>query len=92
MAEERSGFRVRGSVQGVGFRWWTQRKAVELGLRGVVMNQGDGSVEVHVAGPPEVIAELERWLGMGPPGSRVRAVERTPSLLPIPTDGFTIEG
>ena len=62
MAEERSGFRVRGSVQGVGFRWWTQGKAVELGLRGAVMNQGDGSVEVHVAGSPEVIAELERWL------------------------------
>ena len=92
MAEERSGFRVRGSVQGVGFRWWTQGKAVELGLRGAVMNQGDGSVEVHVAGPPDVIAELERWLGMGPPGSLVRSVERTPSLLPIPTDGFTIEG
>jgi len=92
VAEERSGFRVRGSVQGVGFRWWTQRKAVELGLRGAVMNQGDGSVEAHVAGAPEAIAELERWLGVGPPGSHVRSVERSPSLLPIPADGFTIEG
>ena len=92
MAEERSGFRVRGSVQGVGFRWWTNRKAVELGLRGAVTNLGDGSVEVHVAGAPEVIAALVRWLDQGPPGSRVRSVERVPSLLPIPTDGFIIEG
>jgi len=92
VAEEQSGFQVRGSVQGVGCRWWTQRKAVELGLRGAVMNLGDGSVEVHVAGSPEVIAALARWLGQGPPGSRVRSVEMVPSLLPIPTDGFIIEG
>ena len=91
MAEERSGFRVRGLVQGVGFRWWTQRKGLELGLSGSVMNQADGSVEVHVSGPSEVIAEFERWLSTGPPGSHVVSVDRTTSLLPTPTD-FTIEG
>ena len=92
MSEERSGFRVRGAVQGVGFRWWTQRKATKLGLRGAVTNQGDGSVEVHVAGHHDVITELERCLGKGPSASRVSSVERTTSRLPIPTDGFTIEG
>ena len=30
--------RVRGVVQGVGFRWWTQTVALELGLAGGVMN------------------------------------------------------
>ncbi len=34
MAEERAGFRVTGVVQGVGFRWGTRRKGLELGLRG----------------------------------------------------------
>ena len=91
MAESRSGFRVRGTVQGVGFRWWTRRRALELGLRGAVMNLGDGSVEVHVSGPPEAVAAFERLLGQGPPGSRVRSVERVPSPLPLPSDGFTIE-
>ena len=78
MAEKRPGFRVRGSVQGAGFRWWAQCKAVELVLRGVIMNQGDGSVEVHVAGPPEVLAELERWLGMPPPDPACLVWSRPP--------------
>ena len=91
MAEDRSGFRVTGVVQGVGFRWWTRRKAVDLGLRGAVMNLDDGSVEVHVAGAAEALAALENWLAEGPPGSRVRRVERILSDLPIPPAGFTIE-
>lgn len=91
MAEERAGFRVTGVVQGVGFRWWTQRKGLELGLRGVVANRSDGSVETHVTGAPEVIAVFERSLSRGPSGARVRSVERTSSDLPIPTAGFTIE-
>ena len=80
MAEKRLGFRVRGSVQGAGFRWWAQCKAVALVLRGVIMNQGDGSVEVHVAGSPEVLAELERWLGM--PSPRIPRVWYGAGLLP----------
>ena len=92
MAEERSGFRVTGLVQGVGFRWWTRRKAVELGLRGTVINLNDGSVEVHAAGPPEAVAAFARLLDQGPPGAGVQSVERVPSRLPIPTDSFTIEG
>ena len=37
---------VRGSVQGVGFRWFVQREAARLGLDGWVANRSDGSVEV----------------------------------------------
>lgn len=92
LVEESCGFRVEGSVQGVGFRWWTQRKGLELGLRGAVTNRSDGSVEVRVTGSSDAVEELERCLGLGPPASRVLSVARIPSLLPIPTDGFTIEG
>ncbi len=58
------GFRVRGRVQGVGFRWWTRRKASDLGLRGTVRNRPDGSVEVHVAGDVET---LEAFAGTSVP-------------------------
>ena len=91
MAEERAGFRVTGVVQGVGFRWGTRRKGLELGLRGAVANRSDGSVEAHVTGAPDVIAAFEGSLSGGPSGARVRSVERISSGLSIPVAGFTIE-
>ena len=33
---------VSGSVQGVGFRWWTRARALELGLTGYARNSADG--------------------------------------------------
>ena len=42
-------FLVKGRVQGVGFRWFVQREAAELGLRGWVRNTDDGHVEVLAA-------------------------------------------
>jgi acylphosphatase len=43
---------VRGQVQGVGFRWWTRSRALELGLRGWARNLPDGRVEVLAQGEP----------------------------------------
>lgn len=42
---------VHGSVQGVGFRWWTRSRALELGLTGTATNLADGRVEVVAEGP-----------------------------------------
>jgi acylphosphatase len=42
---------VRGRVQGVGFRWWTRARALELGLVGSARNLPDGRVGVVVEGP-----------------------------------------
>lgn len=81
--ETRRAFRIHGRVQGVGFRWWTQRRARELGLGGSVRNLPDGCVEVQIVGPEEVVASLERALHDGPPGSGVERVE------PIAADGKT---
>ena len=91
MSEQRAGVRVTGQVQGVGFRFWTQRAGAELGLRGAVRNLRDGAVELHVEGPAESIATLERRLARGPVGARVERVERIASSLRIPAQGFTIE-
>ncbi len=67
-------FLVKGRVQGVGFRWFVQREAAELGLRGWVRNTDDGCVEIVAAGVPELLGELRAELHKGSRGSRVDAV------------------
>ena len=67
-------FLVKGRVQGVGFRWFVQREAAEIGLRGWVRNTPDGHVEVLAAGEPEQLEDLMKLLGQGSRGSRVDEV------------------
>jgi acylphosphatase len=62
---------VVGDVQGVGYRNFAQRKALQLGLAGYVMNLSDGKVRVRVEGPREAIEEFARDLEKGPPLARV---------------------
>jgi len=65
---------VSGRVQGVGFRASTRRLGLELGLRGWVRNQPDGTLAVHAEGPPEALSRLERFLHEGPRGAAVGEV------------------
>jgi acylphosphatase len=67
-------FLIRGRVQGVGFRWFVQREAAELGLLGWVRNTDSGEVELVAAGDPEALADLRAELHKGSRGSRVDAV------------------
>ncbi len=53
---------VHGRVQGVGFRWWTRCRALELGLTGYAANQADGRVLVVAQGPREAGEKLLRLL------------------------------
>ncbi len=53
---------VRGHVQGVGFRWWTRSKAMELRLVGHARNLDDGRVEVLAQGPGGAVSEFVRML------------------------------
>ena len=64
-------------MQGVGFRWFVQREASELDLRGWVRNTEEGEVEVVASGSAEDLAKLRAILRRGPRGSRVdHLVER----------------
>lgn len=54
---------VRGRVQGVGFRWWTRARALELGLVGHARNLPDGRVEVNAQGSEEAVNDLIELLG-----------------------------
>jgi acylphosphatase len=66
---------VTGHVQGVGYRNWTRRGALRLGLYGWVRNERDGSVTALVQfEDPADFADLLAHMRKGPPGSRVDSV------------------
>ena len=69
---------VSGRVQGVSFRYYTQREAARLGLRGWVRNEADGSVRVLAEGSEESLKELLRFLQRGSPPASVSQVDAAP--------------
>ncbi len=82
--------RVRGAVQGVGFRPMVWRVARALGLAGSVRNDADG---VHIAawGAPGALAALPARLRTDcPPLARIDAIEVTPLPAGMPPEDFTI--
>ena len=66
---------VRGRVQGVGYRYFAQRAASQLGLTGYTRNLDDGRVEVYAVGPAHQLDEFAGMLHCGPRWSDVRGVE-----------------
>ncbi len=68
-------FRIRGRVQGVGFRYATRQEAQRLGLSGWVRNCADHSVEASATGNPVALDALDQWLRHGPPDATVKQVE-----------------
>ena len=66
---------ISGRVQGVGYRFYMQRKARELGLAGWVRNRHDGSVEAMIQGSPEGVEAMTAWARRGPPSAAVTDVQ-----------------
>jgi len=67
--------RIEGRVQGVGYRLWTQRAALALGLEGWVRNRRDGSVEAVFQGASGAVDAMLAACEQGPPGAVVTNVE-----------------
>jgi len=67
---------VYGRVQGVGFRFYTQKKAMELGLKGFVRNKVDGSVYIEVEGLSRDVDEFVDWCSNGPEWARVDRLDK----------------
>jgi acylphosphatase len=65
---------VHGRVRGVGFRWWTRGRALELGLSGSAGNLKDGRVEVVAEGPESACRQLLAALNSGATPGRVDVV------------------
>ncbi|MDK8763022.1 acylphosphatase [Corynebacterium sp. MSK218] len=70
MTQQRLAAFVLGSVQGVGFRWWTRSRALELGLAGHATNLQDGRVQVVAEGPREKCERLLELLREEPSTTR----------------------
>ena len=65
---------VYGRVQGVSFRYYTQKEAFRLNLTGWVANDSDGSVRVIAEGPEESLKKLVDFLYIGSPSASVEKV------------------
>lgn len=84
---------VSGLVQGVGYRFWTRRRARALGLSGSVRNRPDGTVAATFSGTAEAVADMIAACEAGPPGARVESVsvaERRDG--PVPSGFEIVEG
>jgi acylphosphatase len=66
---------ISGRVQGVNFRWYTQREAQRLGLTGWVRNLWDGRVEAIFEGDEEPVQRAVNWCHTGPSSARVDNIE-----------------
>ena len=68
-------FLVSGMVQGVGYRYFAQRVAHQLGIHGYAKNLSDGRVEVYAVGKPEALDSYRTSLARGPRSAEVSSVE-----------------
>jgi acylphosphatase len=85
-------FYVSGTVQGVGFRFFTERVAARLGIAGYVKNTFDGRVEVYAIGNAAQLDALRGELRRGPRTASVGDVtEADADVVPGFSNGFTIE-
>lgn len=84
--------RIKGRVQGIGFRWFAVREAQRIGgISGWVHNAADGSVEILMRGEEEKIDEMILACRKGPSLARVDSVDfivgRISSFLPEIEEG-----
>ena len=69
---------VSGKVQGVFFRAATKEKADELGVKGFVRNEPNGSVFIEAEAEETVLYKFVKWCNSGPPRAQVQHVEVIP--------------
>lgn len=74
MAKSRTKLIVKGMVQGVNFRFYTQRQAQKHNLTGWVRNLPDGSVAAVFEGEEEDVEAMIQWCHYGPPSAHVTQV------------------
>jgi acylphosphatase len=82
--------RCFGRVQGVGFRDFCRRAALDLGVSGWVRNLPDGSVELEAEAPPRVLKTFFTRIKEGHPWARVDRMETASASAGGPSEGFEI--
>ena len=81
---------ISGRVQGVGFRFFAEDWANQLGICGYAKNLWDGGVEVYAIGSPAVLEEFKRCLAEGPRSARVANLEESDEPLDKSYNRFEI--
>lgn len=83
--------RVRGRVQGVGFRMAAAAAAARVGVSGTVRNLWDGTVEADVEGTAEAVETMLEHLRTGPPVAQVEGIDVRREA-PRGAEGFRVTG
>ncbi len=84
-------FKITGKVQGVWFRATAQKEAESLGLKGVIQNMPDGSVEATLQGSPENLDAFKEWCREGSDAAEPEHVEMTEQELGEEFEGIAIQ-
>ena len=82
---------ISGRVQGVGYRFFAEYWAVQLGITGYVKNLWDGTVEAYAIGDAESLEQFKLRLAEGPRSARVAGVSESEEALDKHCLGFMIE-
>ena len=80
---------VKGRVQGVYFRASAKQQAMNLGIKGSIRNQEDGTVRLTIEGQEGAVEHMIDWCKKGPALARVKQIEITESE-PVSSDSFDI--
>ena len=84
-------FVVSGRVQGVGYRFFAERWAGQLGISGYARNLWDGTVEVYAVGDEISLEEFKQHLYEGPRMARVTGISESEEAVETHRFGFSIE-
>ena len=90
MSDTRASIVVSGRVQGVSFRYFTQRRAEDLGVTGWVRNCDDGTVEALFEGEDGAVRQAIDACRQGPPAARVDRVEVDWQVFTGEFSGFSV--
>jgi acylphosphatase len=85
-------YRIHGRVQGVGYRYFAQRIALRLGVRGWVRNLPNGDVEIYAEADSAVLSSFREELVRGPSSSAVDEVTEKPAAMTDRFSSFEIRG
>jgi acylphosphatase len=85
-------YTITGRVQGVGYRFFAERVANQLGICGYVKNLWDDNVEVYAIGDEASLEEFKRHLAEGPRSARVTRIEESDEPVNNRYTRFVIEG
>jgi acylphosphatase len=91
MARSRVKVIVKGIVQGVNFRYYTQRQAAKYNINGWVKNLPDGSVAAVFEGEEHDVAAMVQWCRRGPSSAQVTALIEQPEEDRVEFSSFSVK-